>query len=274
LPHTKQRRRRPLGGGAGGPGVAAPVGVLGGWAGARPGGGEARAGGAVEGATGASARLGEGLEGAGSDGSGGGEAPSGGPSLGFPLRHRLRIDDIPYTEGHRNISLPGRPTRFWSPDRSEGVATTPSEQLARRSIVLPSSPKPSGVYAPVVVEGGLATVSGQIVTQGGVAVHPGVVDRDVDPADARELARRATLQALSALDATLGSIDRVRRVVRLAVYVASSPGFTRHHEVANGASELLIEIFGEAGRPARVAMGVVALPLNAPVEVELTVAIS
>jgi enamine deaminase RidA (YjgF/YER057c/UK114 family) len=154
------------------------------------------------------------------------------------------------------------------------VAATPSHELSRRSIVLPPPPRPAGSYAPVVVEGGWATVSGQVVTRDGAAVHPGVVDRDVDAADARELARLATLQALSALAASLGSIDRVRRVVRLAVYVASSPGFVRQHEVANGASELLIELFGEAGRPARVAMGVVSLPLDAPVEVELTVAIS
>jgi enamine deaminase RidA (YjgF/YER057c/UK114 family) len=125
----------------------------------------------------------------------------------------------------------------------------------------------------VVVDGAVATVSGQIVTKDGQAVHPGAVDRDVDPATARDLARLATLQALAALAAALGSVDRVRRVLRLAVYVASSPGFARQHEVANGASELLIEVFGESGRPARVAIGVVALPLNAPVQVELTVAV-
>ena len=146
------------------------------------------------------------------------------------------------------------------------------EQLARRSIVLPPVPKPAGSYAPVVVEGSFATVSGQIVTKDGRAVHPGTVDRDVDASTARDLTRLATLQALSALTGALGSLDRVRRVVRAAVYVASSPGFVRQHEVANGATELLLEVFGEAGRPARVAMGVVALPLDAPVEVELTVA--
>jgi enamine deaminase RidA (YjgF/YER057c/UK114 family) len=154
------------------------------------------------------------------------------------------------------------------------VAATPTEQLARRSIVLPPVPKPAGSYAPVVVEGAMATVSGQIVTKDGRAVHPGAVDRDVDAGTARDLARQATLQALSAIAGALGSLDRVRRVLRVAVYVASSPGFTRQHEVANGATELLLEVFGEAGRPARVAMGVVALPLDAPVQVELTVAIA
>jgi enamine deaminase RidA (YjgF/YER057c/UK114 family) len=115
-------------------------------------------------------------------------------------------------------------------------------------------------------------VSGQVVVEGGQAVRPGLVDRDVPVEVAQDLASRATLQGLSALQAALGSIDRVRRVLRVAVYVASSPGFHRQHEVANGATEPLVRIFGENGRPARVAMGVAALPLNAPVEVELLVA--
>lgn len=124
----------------------------------------------------------------------------------------------------------------------------------------------------MVVEGDRAWVSGQIATENGHVLSPGLVDRDVDLERARELARLATLQALSALSVTLGSIDRVRRALRLGVYVASSPGFVRQHEVANGASELLVEVFEEAGRPARASFGVNALPLNAAVEVELLVA--
>ncbi len=124
----------------------------------------------------------------------------------------------------------------------------------------------------MVLSGGLAYVSGQIVTEGGAVVRPGLVDRDVPADAARDLARRATLQALSALEAGLGSLDRVRRVVRVVVYVASSPGFDRQHEVANGATELLVQLFGEEGRPARAAVGVAGLPLHAPVEVECLVA--
>jgi len=126
----------------------------------------------------------------------------------------------------------------------------------------------------VVVDGSRAWVSGQIVLQDGAILHPGLVDRDVSPETAKEVARRAALQALSALDATLGSLDRVRRIVRVAVYVASVPTFNRQHEVGNGATEVLTQIFGEAGRPARVAMGVAALPLNAPIEVEMVVALT
>jgi enamine deaminase RidA (YjgF/YER057c/UK114 family) len=153
------------------------------------------------------------------------------------------------------------------------VAPTPSDRLRDLGIDLPPPPQPAGAYAPVVSLDGLAWISGQIVTVEGKVVHPGLVDRDVSPDVARDLARRATLQALSALRASLGSIDRVRRFLRVAVYVAASPGFDRPHEVANGATELLIQLFGEEGRPARIAVCVASLPLNAPVEVEFCLAV-
>jgi len=151
------------------------------------------------------------------------------------------------------------------------VEPRPSERLSALGITLPPPPAPKGSYAPVVRAGALAWVSGQIVFEDGAVVHPGTVDRDV-PADlARDLVRRATLQALSALAAELGGLDRVRRAVRLAVFVAVSEGFHREHEVANGGSELLIAVFGEAGRASRTTVGVADLPLHAPVEVELLV---
>jgi len=120
----------------------------------------------------------------------------------------------------------------------------------------------------VVLDGPHAWVSGQIVTEGGTVVRPGLVDHDVPVDVAKDLARRAALQALSALASRLGSVDRVQRFLRVTVYVASSPGFGRQHEVANGATDLLVEVFGDAGRPARAAIGVAGLPLNAAVEVE------
>ncbi|MFZ0831142.1 MAG: RidA family protein [Thermoplasmata archaeon] len=154
------------------------------------------------------------------------------------------------------------------------MSGTPTERLKELGLVLPPPPKPAGTYSSVVVDGQHAWVSGQIVLEGGAILHPGLVDRDVSPDLAKEVARGAALQALSALAATLGSLDRVRRIVRVAVYVASVPTFLRHHEVGNGATEVLTAIFGESGRPARVAMGVAALPLNAPVEVEMVVALT
>lgn len=153
------------------------------------------------------------------------------------------------------------------------MVVLPSERLRELGIVLPPPARPVGTYVPVVVERGEAWVSGQVVTEDGRAVHPGRVDREVPVAVAQEVARRAAVQALSALDAALGSIDRVRRVLRVGVYVACSEEFARPHEVANGATDLLVAVFGEAGRPARASMGVARLPLNAPVEVEIVVAV-
>jgi enamine deaminase RidA (YjgF/YER057c/UK114 family) len=148
------------------------------------------------------------------------------------------------------------------------MASTPTQRLRELGISLPAPPSSKGTYAPVVIDGNRAWVSGQIVTEGGSVVRPGLVDRDV-PADvARDIARRAALQALSALADALGSLDRVDRFLKVTVFVASSPGFARQHEVANGATDLLVQLFGDRGRPARAAVGVAALPLDAPVEVD------
>src|SRR5215472_6977132 len=109
------------------------------------------------------------------------------------------------------------------------MAGRPSERLASLGITLPPPPRPIGTYAPVVVDGERAYVSGQTPTRDGAILHPGLVDREV-----------SISQALSALQEMLGSLDRVRRVLRVGVFVSSSPGFTRQHEVANGATELLM----------------------------------
>lgn len=141
-------------------------------------------------------------------------------------------------------------------------------------MVLPAPPEPAGTYSSVVVNDGYAWVSGQIVRKDGRIVHPGLVGGTVPPEVARDVARDAMLQALSALQAALGSLDRIRQVVRVVVYVASAASFDRQHEVANGATEILVALFGDRGRPARAAIGVAALPLNAPVELEVQVALT
>ena len=148
----------------------------------------------------------------------------------------------------------------------------PVAALASLHLTLPPAPRPAGSYSPVVVDGGLAWVSGQIAAREGAIVHPGLVDSEVDLAAAQEATRLATLQGLSALAEELGGLDRIRRVLRVGVFVASSPGFTQQHVVADGATGLLIQLFGAQGRPARASVGVARLPLNAPVEVELLVA--
>ncbi len=154
------------------------------------------------------------------------------------------------------------------------MGATPTERLQELGVKLPAPPQPAGTYTSVVVNQGFAWVSGQIVRRDGVVWHPGLVGRDVTPETAQEVAREATLQALSALHAALGSLDRIHRVVRVVVYVASAPTFDRQHDVANGATEILVSLFGDRGRPARAAIGVAVLPLNAPVEVEVQVALT
>jgi enamine deaminase RidA (YjgF/YER057c/UK114 family) len=153
------------------------------------------------------------------------------------------------------------------------VADTPTDRLRKLGITLPPPPRPVGTYVPVTRSGSLAWVSGQIATDQGAVVRPGAVDRDVPLEEAQTIARRATLQAVSALGEALGSIDRIRSALRVGVFVAVSPGFHREHEVANGATQLLVDLLGEAGRPARSTVGVAGLPLGAPVEVDLLVEI-
>jgi enamine deaminase RidA (YjgF/YER057c/UK114 family) len=147
----------------------------------------------------------------------------------------------------------------------------PTARLVSLGLSLPPPPTPKGTYRPVAVDGSTAWVSGQIVTAGGVPLHPGLVGREVDVAQAKGVAETAAMQALSALAQELGSLDRVERIVRVAVYIAATPEFTQHSEVGNGATDLLVRVFGENGRPARVSMGVTSLPLGAPIEVELVV---
>jgi len=140
-------------------------------------------------------------------------------------------------------------------------------RLAKLGIELPDPPKPLASYVPVVVAGGLAFVAGQVAMQEGAPIHPGHVGAEVSLEEAQEAARRCALQALAALRAELGSLDRVARIVHVSVFVASAAGFGDQPKVANAASDLLLGVFGEGGRHARVAVGVAELPLGAPVEV-------
>ena len=146
---------------------------------------------------------------------------------------------------------------------------TAEERLRELGIQLPPSPAPVASYVPVVVSGGLAYVSGQVPMSEGKLLWKGKLGAELDLAAGAEAARRCALQALSALRAELGSLDRVRRIVKVSVYVASDRGFTDQPRVANGASDLLVQVFGDPGRHARAAVGVAELPLGGPVEVEV-----
>jgi enamine deaminase RidA (YjgF/YER057c/UK114 family) len=144
-------------------------------------------------------------------------------------------------------------------------------RLRDLGIALPAPPQPVASYVPVVVSGGLAFVAGQVAIEAGSPMWTGKVGLDLDVEAGAEAARRCALQALSALRAELGSLDRVSRILNVSVFVASSDGFSDQPRVANGASDVLVEIFGDEGRHARAAVGVAELPLGAPVEVSLVV---
>jgi len=140
------------------------------------------------------------------------------------------------------------------------------ERLTELGIELPSAPAAIAAYIPVRVVGRLAYVSGQVPLVDGQPLHPGKVGDTVTIEQGAEAARRCALQALSALRAALGSLDVVTGIVQVTAFVASGTGFTDQPKVANGASELLVEVFDEAGRHSRVAVGVAELPLGVPVE--------
>ncbi|MEX2458927.1 MAG: RidA family protein [Actinomycetota bacterium] len=143
------------------------------------------------------------------------------------------------------------------------------DRLAELGLELPASTPPLASYVPVVVSGNLAFVSGQVPIDSGTPMWTGHVGAEVSLEEANQAARRCALQALGVLRAELGSLDTVRRIVKLTVWVASAPGFTDQPKVANGASDLLQEVFGDAGRHARAAVAAPELPLGVPVEVEL-----
>jgi len=143
-------------------------------------------------------------------------------------------------------------------------------RLAELGLELPPVVPPVAAYVPAVRSGSLVFTSGQLPMAAGELLGVGKVGAQVSPEQARQMARTCALNALAAVDA-LVDIDDVVRVVKVVGFVASTPEFTGQPGVVNGASELLGEVFGDAGRHARSAVGVAALPLDAPVEVELVV---
>jgi enamine deaminase RidA (YjgF/YER057c/UK114 family) len=147
--------------------------------------------------------------------------------------------------------------------------TGPAERLAALGLTLPPVAAPVAAYVPAVVAGGFVYTSGQLPTVGGELPAVGKVGGEVSGPDAAGLARTCALNAIAAAAAAAGGLDAIRRIVKVTGFVASAPGFNGQPQVVNGASELLIEVFGEDGRHARSAVGVAELPLNAPVEVEL-----
>jgi enamine deaminase RidA (YjgF/YER057c/UK114 family) len=145
------------------------------------------------------------------------------------------------------------------------------DKLRELGLHLPEVAKPLAAYVPAVRTGNLVFVSGQLPMVDGKLPLTGKVGAEVSPEDAYACARQCALNALAAIAAEVGSLGAVKRVVKVTGFVASTPEFTGHPGVINGASELIGQVFGEAGAHARAAVGVAALPLDAPVEVEMIV---
>ena len=136
---------------------------------------------------------------------------------------------------------------------------------------IPEAPKPVAAYIPAKQTGKLVFTAGQLPMVNGELISKGLLGQDVEIDEANNAARICTLNALAAIKGVIGNLDRIKQIVRVVGYVASVPTFTQQPAVVNGASELLLEIFGENGKHARSAVGMAVLPLNASVEIELTV---
>lgn len=149
--------------------------------------------------------------------------------------------------------------------------TTPEERLAELGLTLPEVVPPLAAYQPTARSGNLVFTAGQLPARDGAMVATGKLGAEVSEEEGYACARQCALNALAAVAAEVGGLSAVKRVVKAVVFVASTPDFTAQPKVANGASELLGEVFGDAGRHARSAVGVASLPLDVPVEVELVV---
>ena len=144
-------------------------------------------------------------------------------------------------------------------------------RLIELGIEISDAPKPVAAYIPSKRVGNLVFTAGQLPMVNGELISKGLLGQDVEIDEANKAARICTLNALAAIKGIIGDLDRIKQIVRVVGYVASVPTFTQQPAVVNGASELLLEIFGENGKHARSAVGMAVLPLNASVEIELTV---
>lgn len=148
------------------------------------------------------------------------------------------------------------------------MTDTVEGRLAELGLAVPHAAAPAANYVPFMRTGNLLFTAGQLPLRDGSLVACGLLGRELSTETGREAARWCALNVIAQARAALGGLEKVRRIVKITVFVASTPDFTEHHLVANGASDLLAAAFGDAGRHARSAVGTAALPLGAPVEVE------
>jgi enamine deaminase RidA (YjgF/YER057c/UK114 family) len=152
--------------------------------------------------------------------------------------------------------------------------TSPEERLAELGLTVPQVAKPVAAYVPAVVSGDLVFTSGQLPMRDGELMLTGKVGGEVSPEEATACAQQCALNAIAAVRSMIGDLSKVAQVVKVVAFVASTPDFTGQPQVANGASELLGKVFGDAGVHARSAVGVPVLPLDSPVEVEIVVRVA
>jgi enamine deaminase RidA (YjgF/YER057c/UK114 family) len=152
--------------------------------------------------------------------------------------------------------------------------STPEERLAELGLAVPEVAKPVAAYVPAVTSGDLVFTSGQLPMKNGELMVTGKVGGEVTPEEATACAQQCVLNAIAAVRSVVGDLAKVQQVVKVVAFVASTPDFTGQPQVANGASELLGQVFGDAGVHARSAVGVPVLPLDAPVEVEIVVRVA
>ena len=150
---------------------------------------------------------------------------------------------------------------------------TPEKRLADLGLTLPHAAAPAANYVPGVVHGGLLHISGQIPFDTAGVLIRGRLGDDLTTKEGAAVAERCAVGLIAQMKAVLGDLDRVERIVKLGVFVASTPDFTDQPKVANGASDLMVAVFGEIGRHARSAVGVAALPLGVAVEIDAIVAV-
>ncbi len=148
------------------------------------------------------------------------------------------------------------------------------DKLKENNIILPVPPNPAGSYIPVVLTGNLAFVSGQIPIKDGSLKFTGKVPDEQSIETAQDAAKLCIINALAHLNAHLGTLDNITKIVRISGFVNSNPSFIEHPKIINAASDLLFEIFGEVGKHSRIAVGVSSLPLNSTVEIDMIVEVS
>ncbi len=147
------------------------------------------------------------------------------------------------------------------------------QRLENLGITLGEPPAPKGSYLPIVIHENICYLSGSLPYQDGELLYPGIVGKDVDAENAKLAAAQCVKNSLSVIHHSLGGLDKVKRVLKLVGFVASAADFSQQPSVINGASDLLVEVFGESGRHARSAVGVSSLPLGSSVEIEMIIAI-